>query len=203
MNKLSKIDQEVLQLLSEGVPDHEICRQLKVTPQALSRSVQRIEARTEIETNDAGRFYERALRKRAERVNVSLNIRFRALMDILPHAVLIIDGRNGRIKDLNDIASQMFGYSSAEMRELTVEDLVAESVRAIHHVYRLGFLTNTRKRAMGYHPPISGVRKDGSVVDMAIGLTATLVDDDIMVVCTERVNFASNPMPENSRAELA
>ena len=203
MNKLSKRDQEVLQLLSEGVPDHEICRQLKVTPQALSRSVQRIEARTEIESNDAGRFYERALRKRAERGNASLNIRFRALMDILPHAVLIIDGRNGRIKEFNDIATQLFGYSSTELKELTVEDLVADSVRAIHHVYRLGFLTNTRKRAMGYHPPISGIRKDGSSVDMAIGLTATLVDDDIMVVCTERVNFASNPMPENSRAELA
>ena len=203
MNKLSKIDQEVLRMLSEGMADHEICRHLKMSAQALSRSVTRIEARAEIETHDAGKFYERALRKRAERANQSLAARFRALMDILPHAVLIIDGRSGKIKDFNDIATEMFGYSSQELRELTVEDLVSESIRSIHNAYRLGFLANVRKRSMGYHPPIAGIRKDGSQVEIAVGLTATVADDDIMVVCMERVNWVGAEIGDGSRAELA
>jgi hypothetical protein len=42
---------------------------------------------------------------------------------------------------------------------------------------------------MGYHPPIFGVRSDGAKIDMAIALTATPIDDDIMVVCTEHSHW--------------
>ena len=204
MNKLSKVDQLVLQQMSEGVPDYQICREQKLTPESFLRSLARIEARADLaaDCQDAGRLHERALRKRAERVNLSISTRLNALMDILPQAVLVIDGRTGAIKDFNEPACEMFGYSAQELRTLTVEDLVAESARSVHHAYRIGFLMNVRKRAMGYHPPISGVKKDGSTIDMAIGLTATVADDDIMVVCTGRVNWQEGQLAEG-KANLA
>jgi len=89
------------------------------------------------------------------------------------------------VKEFNEVACRMFGYTAKEFWGLKVEQLVPQSFRAIHPAYRLGFLANVRKREMGYHPPILGVRKDGTEVEMAIALTATVADDDVMVVCSE------------------
>jgi len=204
MKSLSNLDQQVLKHLSEGFADHEVCRALHLSPKALANSVKRIEARALVESDDAGRFYERALKRRMERMNVSLAARFHALMDVTPHGVLVIDGRTGVVKECNAVACALFGYTSTEMLSLTVEDLVSTAVRSVHHAYRVGFLANVRKRQMGYHPPISGLRKDGSVVEMAIGLTATTADDDVMVVCTERVRWvAADAEVVGDHAEMA
>ena len=107
-------------------------------------------------------------------------------MDVLPHAVLIIDGRTGAIKEFNLAACELFGYTSEALKGLTVEDLVPGVQRAIHTAYRIGFLSSIRRREMGYHPPIFGLCSDGGQIEMAIALTATMADDDVMVVCTER-----------------
>lgn len=206
MKKLSKIDQAVLHAMSDGLADYEVCRRLQITPAALGRSLKRIEARAAAaeDTENAGIHYERALKRRQERINVSLSARLHALMDASPQAILVIDGRTGAIKEFNEVACGLFGYTRAELVELTVEDLVPKSIQAIHHAYRLGFLANVRKREMGYHPPIMGLRKDGAEVDMAVALTATIADDDVMVVCSERVHWAGKaPERVQAQAELA
>ncbi len=202
MKALSKADQDVLRLMSEGASDLEICQRLRMASPAFLRSVKRIEERASVESDDAGRFYERALRQRAERANVSLAARFHALMDVLPQAVLVVDGRTGVIKEFNMLACQMFGYTSYELQKLTVEDLVPKSVRSKHFALRLGFLASVRKREMGYHPPIMGIRKDGSELPMSIALTATVADDDVMVVCAEW-SSASPLQPGKLEAEIS
>jgi len=194
MKELSKIDQEILRFLSEGLADHEICVRKQISLRALARAIERIEVRAAHESDDAGRYYERALKTRAQNMNVSLSARMRALMDTIPQAVLVIDGRTGAIKEFNAVACALFGYSKAELARLRVEDLVPVSSRSNHPALRLGFLANVRKRAMGYHPPIMGVRRDGTEVEMAIALTATPADDDVMVICTELSRWAEgNP----------
>jgi len=201
MKELAKADQDVLRLLSEGLSDPEVCINLRISHQALTRSIKRIEARANSDSDDAGRFYERALRKRAERLNVSLFARLHALMEVIPQAVLVIDGRSGVIKEFNLMACALFDYSSDELRKLTVEDLVPKATQSIHAAYRLGFLANVRKREMGYHPPIFGVRRDGTEIEMAIALTATIADDDVMVVCTERAGWIAG-VSNKARAEI-
>ena len=195
MKELSKPDQDVLQLLSEGISDHEVCRDLRISLSALNKAVKRIEVRAAVESVDAGRFYERALKLRAESQNQALRARLHALMEILPQAVLIVDGRTGALKDFNLKVCEMFGYSSYEMERLTVEDLVPTDFRKNHPAFRIAFLTNTRKRQMGYHPPIFGLRKDGAQMEMAIALTSSPNDDDIMVICTERAAWNTNGFP--------
>jgi len=185
MKELPKADQEILRFLSEGLTDHEICLRKQISLKALERAIKRIEARAAQESDDAGRYYERALKTRAQKLNIALSARLRALMDTIPQAVLVIDGRTGEIREFNALACKLFGYSKAELARLTVEDLVQVSSRSIHPSYRFGFLANVRKRAMGYHPPILGVCRDGTEVEMAIALTATPADDDVMVICTE------------------
>jgi len=182
---LAKADQEVLALMSEGSPDYEICRRLGISLSALNKAVKRIETRAAIESDDAGRFYERALRRRAENHCASLGARFHALMDALPAAVLVIDGRSGVIRDANSIAADLFGFDRGDLIGKSVEELVPNEHQAVHPAYRLGFLSSVRKREMGYHPPIYGLRSDGTQIEMAIALTATTADDDVMVVCSE------------------
>ncbi|MDR3688511.1 MAG: PAS domain S-box protein [Fimbriimonas sp.] len=196
MKELSSTDQDVLHLMSEGFADHEICVRLRISMHALTRALKRIETRAAVETDDAGRHYERALKMRAQRLNTSLAARLHALMDAIPQAVLIIDGRTGAIREFNQLACALFGYSREELRSLTVEDLVPETLRDVHVAYRLAFLGSLRKREMGYHPPIFGVRQDGSEIEMAIALTATTADDDVMVVCTERTGWIAGRSPK-------
>ena len=186
MKRLAAPDRDVLHLLSQGVTDENICVSLQISQPMLKRSVKRIEERAAVETDDGGRFYERALRSRAERLNQSLTARLHALMDVLPQAVLIINGRTGLIIEFNQVACDLFGYSRAQLQGLSMEELVPPDLRAVHPAYRLGFLRSVRKREMGYHPPIFGLCQDGSQVEIAIALTATPADDDVMVVCTER-----------------
>jgi len=202
IKELSKSDQSVLRLLSEGMSDHEVCRNLGMSLATLAKSIGRIEARAAAESEDAGRYYERALRRRSERKIIALNARLHSLMDAIPQAVLIIDGRTGAIKEFNMLACTMFGYTSYALEKLTVEDLVSKKVRSKHVGLRLGFLSSIRKREMGYHPPIFGLRADGSEIEMDIALTATQVDDDVMVVCSERNANASGELI-GSKTELA
>ncbi len=184
MDRLSKGDQEVLSLMSKGTSDFDICRQLALTPERYASALDRIKKRAEQESHDAGRYYEKALKLRAEATLTSLQARFKALFDTIPQAVLVIDGRSGQIKQCNAVAEQLLGYQPGELVGRSVEDLVPERYRAIHPAYRLGFLNSVRKREMGYHPPIFGLRKDGAEVEMSIALTATPADDDVMVVCS-------------------
>jgi PAS domain S-box-containing protein len=190
MNRLSERERQVLERLSQGLKDAEICRDLGISETVFRRALKRIESLAEAETEDAGRHYERALKVRAENRLRSLEARFQALMSILPGAVLVVDGRTGVIKEINESASQLFGYSVQEFIGRSVEDLVPEELRAIHPRYRIGFLSSLRKRELGYHPPIFGVRADGSQIEVAIALTATTADDDVMVVCTEKSAWA-------------
>ena len=61
------------------------------------------------------------------------------------------------------------------------EELVPEDVRSLHVKQRTGFLNSIRKREIGYHPPIFAKRKDGSRIELNIGLTATPTSDDVEV----------------------
>ena len=187
MKELSKKDREIVKLVSEGVPDTQVCRQTGITNDQLIKVLDRVAKRaaTYDVAEDAAAMYERALRCRAENAARSLEARFVALLDASPDSVLVINAMTGVIGQVNQNASNLFGYASAELVGRSVEDLVPERYRAIHPAYRKGFLINVRKRQMGYHPPIFALRRDGSEIEVAIALTASIADDDVMVVCSE------------------
>jgi PAS domain S-box-containing protein len=192
MEELSKRDREVLTLLSDGHPDASVCRKLGLSHRQLEESLDRIRTRAEAHPEaSAALYYERALRRRAENRERSLQGRFNALMGASTDAVLVANGRTGVILQANDNAARMFGYEHERLVGMSVEDLVPIDQRDHHPAYRLGFLANARKREMGYHPPIFGLRQDGSKLEMAIALTSSGHDDDMMVVCTEFTAWSS------------
>ncbi len=55
---------------------------------------------------------------------------------------------------------------------------------------------------MGYHPPIFAVKGDGSEVEVAIALTATFSDEDVMVVCTEFALWTALELVAKTHSEL-
>jgi PAS domain S-box-containing protein len=91
----------------------------------------------------------------------------------------------------------MFGYAHEAFIGRSVEDLVPHSYRRVHPAYRIGFLTSTRKREMGYHPPIFALRADGKEIEIKVALTASPDDDTVMAVCRQFAEWdalkADNP----------
>lgn len=137
----------------------------------------------DFETAAALLHHERSLRRRLEREAWAAEARLDALMDIAPEAILLVQGRTGEILQANNQAQIIFGYSAAELVGMSVEMLVPADQREIHVAYRKGFLSSVRKRALGYHPEIHALRRDGTTIELDIALTATPATDDVLVVC--------------------
>lgn len=141
---------------------------------------------------------ERRQRGSLERSLLSMRARFAALMDAMPEAVLVVDGRSGVVKQVKVHAGELFRMPVDKLIGLSVEELIPLRQRTLHPAYRVGFIASIRKREMGYHPPISALRGDGSKVELAIALTATTIDEDVMVVCTEYADWAAAPSHEEA-----
>jgi len=187
VKELSKKDREIVRLVSEGAPDLQVCRQFGITADQFTRVLDRLAKRAATYDfgEDAAAMYERALRRRAENVARSLEARFSALLDASPDSVLVINAMTGVIGQVNEKAAKLFGYEPSGLVGRSVEDLVPDRYRGTHPAFRKGFLINVRKRQMGYHPPIFALKADGTEVEVAIALTVSIADDEVMVVCSE------------------
>ncbi|ANJ65988.1 hypothetical protein A9404_00065 [Halothiobacillus diazotrophicus] len=93
----------------------------------------------------------------------------KAVIDAMPDGVLVID-EAGRIVKTNENASELFGYSVAELTRLTVEDLIPERYRGGHVALRQGFARDPQNREMGRGLELFALRKDGSEFPVDVGL---------------------------------
>jgi len=183
----------------------QVCRQFGITTDQLLKVLDRAAKRAETYdvADNAAAMYERALRRRAENAARSLEARFCALLDASPDAILVINAMTGVIGQVNERAANLFGYAPSDLVGRSMEDLVPERYRATHPAYRKGFLINIRKRQMGYHPPIFALRGDGVEVEVAIALTASIADDEVMVVCTEFARWNATDSDEEATQQPA
>lgn len=94
----------------------------------------------------------------------------RLLFDKAVQAILSVDG-NGQIVDANPMASRMFGYTSAELIGMPLEDLLPERLRQRHRELREEYGQNPRHRLTGIGMDLVARRKDGSDFPVEIGLT--------------------------------
>lgn len=105
--------------------------------------------------------------------------------------------QRGEILLANPVSEKMFGYEQGGLIGVLVEDLLPEHLRVRHVQYRKTFAAHPEPRPMGMGRDLIGRRKDGSQFPVAVSLSYTLIDGEVLVMA-----FISD-ITERKRAEEA
>ena len=124
----------------------------------------------------------RALAEEAMRKSEQL---FRGLLDSAPDAMVIVD-TNGIIQVVNAQTERLFGYSRAELRDVSVDVLLPERFRTAHLGHRVGYLSMPLARPMGADLELYGRRKDGTEFPVDISLSPMEAESGLLVIAAVR-----------------
>jgi PAS domain S-box-containing protein len=95
---------------------------------------------------------------------------YRSVMESAPDAMMVVD-QNGAIQIANAQCEKIFNYTQDELAGQPVEILVPENVRAGHPALRDSYFHTPSAREMGAGQELAGLRHDGSVFPIEIGLS--------------------------------
>ncbi|MFV3333002.1 response regulator [Pseudomonas sp. NY15437] len=96
---------------------------------------------------------------------------YRGIIEASPDGMLVL-GEDGCILMTNPQLDALFGYERGELVGSTVERLVPQAIRERHVGLRNGFMSTRITRQMGANlDDLRGVRKDGSLFSVEIGLS--------------------------------
>ena len=96
---------------------------------------------------------------------------YRAILEAAPDGMIVINA-DGAILMTNPQLDTLFGYATGELVGETIERLVPEAARGRHVTLRNGFIAHGSTRQMGANlDDLKGVRKDGSLFSVEIGLS--------------------------------
>ena len=88
---------------------------------------------------------------------------FRAVVESVPNAILLVDGR-GKVTLTNPQAQALFGYAREELIGRPVELLIPEGYRSAHETYCQSFAAEAQAPVMGVARELYALHKDGSEV---------------------------------------
>jgi hypothetical protein len=108
--------------------------------------------------------------KRIEQELRDSELTVRALFDNAAQGILSVD-RDGRIRSVNPMAEQLFGYERAELLGKNVDMLLPEALRKAHAGHRADSFASPRTRPMGLGLDLAARRKDGSEFPVEISLS--------------------------------
>lgn len=131
--------------------------------------------------------------------------RFRDLLESTPDGIVMAN-QTGHIVIANSQAEKLFGYSTGELRGMSVDALLPERYRHAHVAHRFDFFTQPRKRSMGSGLDLAGLRKDGSEFPIEVSLSPLHTEESAYVMSairdiSERKHFERALQEKN--AELA
>lgn len=109
--------------------------------------------------------------------------RFRLVVESAPNAMILIN-KEGVITLVNAQAEKLFGYSRNEMIGSMLEILIPERFRKRHPSHRGGFFESPEVRPMGAGRDLFGLKKDGTEIQVEIGLNPIETDDGQMVLAS-------------------
>jgi len=96
---------------------------------------------------------------------------YRGIIEAAPDGMLVL-GADGNILMTNPQMDSLFGYAPGELIGASIERLVPQPARERHVRLRDGFIASGGTRKMGGDlDDLSGVRKDGSLFSVEIGLS--------------------------------
>ena len=124
------------------------------------------------------------------------NETFRQIFQSSVEAIIMVD-KAGKILLANPVSERMFGYETDGLLGRLIEDLLPEHLRKRHIGYRVEFNDNPEPRPMGMGRDLVAKRKDGSEFPVAVSLSYTKIEGELMVMA-----FVSD-VTERKRAEEA
>ncbi|WP_086480995.1 PAS domain-containing hybrid sensor histidine kinase/response regulator [Oceanospirillum sanctuarii] len=148
---------------------------------ALYRLLQAQQAQRQAERNALeNRIHAEQLRKQREDEQ-----RFRVIFNASHTPLLVCDSR-GNISLVNPALEKLFGYSAFELTGLPVEHLIPVELRKGHVKERTDYLNHLRPRRkmMKNGQSLQGMRKDGELINVEIGLSPYEVDGEISILAT-------------------
>lgn len=124
------------------------------------------------------------------------NDTFREIFQSSVEAIIMVD-REGKILLANPVSESMFGYHAGGLNGMLIEELLPDSLRGPHVHYRKSFNAHPEPRPMGMGRDLVAKRRDGSEFPVAVSLSYTNVNGELMVMA-----FISD-VTERRRAEEA
>jgi PAS domain S-box-containing protein len=97
------------------------------------------------------------------------------MLEIVPDATVVADSR-GRIRLVNRLAEELFGYAREDLLGRPIERLIPDRFHRAHQAHRSGYRAAPHTRPMGVSLPLFGRRQDGSEFPAAVSL-APLADE--------------------------
>ncbi len=120
---------------------------------------------------------EAKMRRRQERE------RLRRIFEASPNGILLVDVR-GCIALANRRAEELFGYWPGGLEGLSVSTLVPQPEREEHDLRMASIFADGQGRAMGQGRDVHGLRHDGTLVPLEIGLSPIEMPEGSFVLAT-------------------
>lgn len=124
-----------------------------------------------------------------------------AIFNASPDGIIYVDGK-GNIAKANDTARKLFGYSHKEFLRLKVEDLIAPKLRHAHVDLRQHFMLQEQTRYMAQkNSRVSGIKKDGSSIELSVAISAKKLGDEIVGICLIKDMTMLNTLQQHSDSD--
>ena len=106
---------------------------------------------------------------------------FEILLGAVSEGVIIVD-EHQNIVETNESAERMFGYGKRTLLKQPLDILIPPKYRAGHGAHFNSFINQTEHRQMGQGHDFFGIRKDGSIFPVEIGLNNFAIYDNNFVM---------------------
>ena len=123
--------------------------------------------------------------KRAEQALRDSELRYRALLESAPDAIVTADSE-GRIVMTNRQVEACFGYTSNELIGKPLEQLVPVRLAEVHRQRRREYARHPSTRPMGQALDLVAMRKDGSEFPVEISLSPLRLGNTMLVTAVIR-----------------
>lgn len=107
--------------------------------------------------------------KRQEEALRTRETHLRSILDTVPDAMIVIDGR-GTIQFFSSAAERMFGYTGAEAIGQNVSRLMPDPDRSRHDGYLLRYSSTHERHIIGIGRIVTGCRRDGTTFPMHLSI---------------------------------
>jgi len=122
--------------------------------------------------------------------------RIRSVFNNVSDGIIIID-EHGIIEKLNPSAEKLFGYAAEELIDHNINKLMPEPDRSRHDSYLKNYLSSGKAKILDTRREVNGLRKDGSIFPMELGVSRFYVDQHHFFIGTV------HDITERKKAEAA